>query len=119
MLPREWFRRHEKRVGPRIQKVGKCRIQLIEIARTDGVQQDVRLIGGDFCFTHACRHARVRRIPQDRNAGNPRSPKSIGRDNLFEASRLLPTATMALRARSNAIRCRPECGWNSVWRDLR
>src|SRR5262249_43511078 len=51
---------------------GKCRIQLIEIAWTDGVQQDVRLIGGDFCFTHAFRHARIRRIPENRNAGNYR-----------------------------------------------
>jgi len=41
MLSRECLRRYQKRVGPRIQKVGKCRIQLIEIAGTDGVQHDV------------------------------------------------------------------------------
>ena len=57
MLSRKCFGRYQKRVGPRIQKLGECRIQLIEIAWTDGVQQDVRLIGGDFCLTHAIRHA--------------------------------------------------------------
>jgi hypothetical protein len=44
------------------------------------VKQNVRLIGGDFCFTDARRHTGIGRIPQDRKPGNSR----IQRAKYFE-----------------------------------
>src|SRR5262249_37291717 len=53
------LRGNEEGIRPRSQKIGKCRIKLIEIGWPDGMQQDFRLIGSDLCLTHACRHTGI------------------------------------------------------------
>src|SRR5450759_4315356 len=83
--------------------IGKHRID--GLRRTQDRKRFVDVAGGEYLMAQVLNYhlryfADKHIVFDDLDHGHH---KSIGRDNLFEASRLLPTATMALRARSNAI----------------
>jgi hypothetical protein len=68
----ECLGRDQQRVRTLLEEVGEGRFQLLLVSRSNRMQEDMRLVSRDLRFTHALRHPRIRRIPQNCKPRNSR-----------------------------------------------